>query len=65
MEREEPINSEQTNLIYRFPSQRIQNRIKTFFGLPKSLHGNYVDNEQCSWRMLIVIKKTKETFVFF
>ena len=51
MEREEPINSLEENLIARFPSTTIRNRIKRFFGLPISIQGEYVDSERCSWRM--------------
>jgi hypothetical protein len=53
MEIEQPFNSPEENLLYRFPSLTIKDRIKSFLGLPKSIHGEYVDNEQCSWRMLI------------
>ncbi|CAF0795036.1 unnamed protein product [Rotaria sordida] len=50
MEREEIINSIETNLISNFQSITIKNRLKKFFGLPTSIHSEYIDdNEQCSW----------------
>jgi hypothetical protein len=51
MENDEPINSLQEDLLFRLPSLTIKDRIKNFLGLPKSIHGEYVDNEQYSWRM--------------
>jgi hypothetical protein len=49
MERERII---QSNFIIHFPPVTIKDRLKKFLGLPKSLRGEYIDNEQCSWRML-------------
>ena len=45
------MEGDEINLIVRFPSSSIQNRINKFFGLPKSIHGEYVDREQYTWRM--------------
>ncbi len=53
MERDEPINTVQTNVITDFPSVTIKDRLKKFFGLPTSIPGEYIDNERCTWRMLI------------
>ena len=53
MEGEEIINSIQTNLInIHFPSVTIKDRVKKFIGLPTSVHGEFIDNEQCAWRRL-------------
>ena len=52
MENEGIINSIQTNFIINFPSVTIKDRLKKFLGLPKSIHGEYIDDDQCSWRML-------------
>ncbi|CAF1476583.1 unnamed protein product [Rotaria sp. Silwood1] len=50
MEREEIINSINTNLISDFQSITIKDRLKKFFGLPQSINNDYIDdNEQCSW----------------
>ncbi len=65
MENEVPISSLETNLLYRFPSETIKDRIKKFFGLPKSIHEGCVDNEQCSWRMLTIQKKKSINKCFF
>jgi len=48
MERERTINL----INNHFPSVTIKDRVKKFVGLPKSIHGEYVDNEQCAWRTL-------------
>lgn len=40
-----------TNLVIRYPSQPIGNRLKDFFGLPKSIAGEFIDHEQDSWCM--------------
>src|SRR4051812_16971679 len=63
MEGETIVNSMERNLIIRFPSITIKDRLKKFFGLPKSIHGEYIDHEQCSWRMLS-IGKTQLSFFF-
>jgi hypothetical protein len=65
MEIEEPINSHEQNLIRRFPSTTIRNRIRKFFGLPKSIHGEYIDNERCSWRMFNYRKYSINSLLFF
>lgn len=53
MERDEIINSLETNLISQFTSVTIKDRLKNFFGLPKSIQKEYInDHEQSSWRML-------------
>ncbi|CAF4114160.1 unnamed protein product [Rotaria sp. Silwood2] len=50
MEREETINSIETNLINDSQPLTIKDRLKKFFGLPQSINREYIDdNEQCSW----------------
>ncbi|UJR31120.1 hypothetical protein I4U23_018628 [Adineta vaga] len=58
MEREEIIESSQADLIIRVPSETIKDRLKKFLGLPKSLHGDYLDNEQCIWPSNILLCAT-------
>ncbi len=65
MEIEEPINAFETNLITHLPSSTVKNRIKKFFGLPKSIHGAYTDHERCSWRMLNHQNKSNKFLFFF
>lgn len=50
MDREETMNSSQTNLMIRVPSQTFKDRLKKCLGLPKTIRGDYTDNEQCVWR---------------
>jgi hypothetical protein len=64
MEIEEPINTHTEDLITHFSSSTIRNRIRKFFGLPKSIHGEYIDNERCSWRMFSD-RKTSQQNSFF
>lgn len=46
------MDTSQTNLIVRSPSETtILNRMKKFFGLPKSIQGDFIDQEQNSWCM--------------
>jgi hypothetical protein len=64
MERETPINAFQTNSTVDLASLTIQNRVRNFLGLPKSVRGDFVDNEECSWRMLNQSKIDQENFFF-
>ena len=53
MQRDETINSVETNLIIQSSSVTFKDRLQKFFGLPKSVDGEYIDDiEQCTWRML-------------
>lgn len=65
MENEEPINSIETNLIYRFPTEGIKNRINKFLGLPKSIHGNFVDNEESLWCMFSIKKTSLKRIIVY
>ena len=64
MEREEIIDSIETNLIIHIPSVTIKDRIKEFFNLPKPIHEELDDNEQCVWCMLINNRKINKKFFF-
>ncbi|CAF1535640.1 unnamed protein product [Adineta ricciae] len=58
MDSEETMNSSQTNLMIRVPSQTFKDRLKKCLGLPKTIHGDYTDNEQCVWPSNILLCAT-------
>ena len=63
MDSEQTMNSSQMNLMIHVPSQTFKDRLKKYLGLPKTIHGDYTDNEQCVWRTSSTLESRKRSHV--